>query len=100
MAIKEIEVEGKKYTLTANRRTAKTLYSICPAILNQKLDKTDEEISIDIWLSLDILFYEMIKIAHPNIDKEKSDMILAKFEKVHEQEAGQILTAFALSVFQ
>lgn len=99
MKVKEIEISGKKYTLTANRRTIKTLYSIAPSLLSTKGDEDEEKTSVDLVANLDVLFYDMIKIAHPNISKEKSDDILEKFEEEYEDVEGNLVD-LALTVFQ
>lgn len=101
MKVKEIEISGKKYTLTANRRIIKTLYSICPEMLEMQDDnkEIDNRAGINVYANLDVLFYDMIKIAHSNITKEKSDEILEKFEEEYEEVESKLID-LALSVFQ
>lgn len=104
MKVKEIEISGKKYTLTANRSIIKTVHSICPELISlvnsEEVDETVENlVGVNIFANLDVLFYNMIKIAHPNINKEKSDEILEKFEEEYEGVTNNLIK-FALSVFQ
>lgn len=81
---KVLEVAGKRYTLTANRKIITTIASICPELLKfsdkkgkQKMNESEEaNIGLKILGNLDVLFYDMIKIAHPEITKERSDEIL------------------------
>lgn len=100
---KEIEIGKKKYILTANRSIIKTLYEIAPSILETNATKRGQKeeikVGLDLMANLDTLFYDMIKVANPQITKEKSDEILEKFESEYEgvQEA---LLELALSVFQ
>ena len=100
---KEIEIGNKKYTLTANRSIIKTLYEIAPSVLEINATKRGQQneikVGLDLMANLDVLFFQMIKVAHSNITKEKSDEILEQFEKEYEgvQEA---LLELALSVFQ
>lgn len=100
---KKIQIGDKKYTLTANRSIIKTLYAIAPDMLklNNK-GKTDSEseakVGIDLMANLDRLFYDMIKVAHKDITKEKSDEILDKFENEYEDVQTALLN-LAMSVF-
>lgn len=106
MNTKIIEVAGKKYTLTANRSIIKTIADICPEILNlgsaSKAKEIEETLSVVLSLkimsNLDVLFYDMIKIAHPEIQKEKSDDILAQFEAEYNG-VQENLIKLAMSVF-
>ena len=100
---KTLEIAGKTYTFTANRSIVKTLYRIAPSILelNDKGEPNKEGIlnaGLDIMANLDVLFYDMIKIAHPEITKEKSDEILDKCEEEYDNVQEKFLD-FALSVF-
>ena len=106
MKTKRIEIDGKNYTLTVNRSIIKTLAQIAPEMLEIRPNEDESmetsranSLGINILSNLDILFYDMIKIAQPNIDKEKSDKILDKFEEEYDgvQEA---LLDFAMKVFQ
>lgn len=100
---KEIEIGNKKYTLTANRSIIKTLYEIAPSILEtnatKKSQKEEIKVGLDLMANLDVLFYQMIKIAHSNITKEKSDEILEQFE-IEYDGVQEALLGLALSVFQ
>lgn len=81
---KILEIAGKKYTITANRRIIYTISKICPELLefaNEKASSKDLKVQeamvgVKIFGSLDVLFYDMLKIAHPEISKEKSDTLL------------------------
>lgn len=103
---KKIEIGGKTYTLTANRKIVKTLAEVVPELLSlnqENLDKMEtsaqNNLGVNILANLDILFYDMIKIAHSNIDKAKSDEILDKFEEEYE-DVQEKLVELAMSVFQ
>lgn len=86
MRTKQIDVAGKKYTLTVKRNIVSKLYEICPEMLkignNVKTQEIPEDVEIDIAIRLsanmDVIFYDMIKIAHPTIDRAKSDEIYEK----------------------
>ena len=101
-----IEVGGKTYTLTAKRSLLIKLGEICPEML--KLDPknkvedlgTDFEIEagIKIATNMDAIFYDMIKIAHPEIARDKSDEIYEAFcEEYNDVEVA--LINFIKSVF-
>ena len=107
MKTKVIEVAGYgRYTLTANRHIINTLYSIAPEMLKISQSKNDSEIEesaeietgLKILANLDVLFYDMIKIAHENISKERSDEILEAFESEYEDVQNNLIK-FAMSVF-
>lgn len=78
---KHINIGGKDYILTANRKLIKTIYNVAPAFLNVsgKNKETNENVSVDLVANLDILFFDMIKIAHPELTKEDSDAVLQQF---------------------
>lgn len=81
---KILEIAGKKYTITANRSIIYTISRICPELLefaNKKESLKEQKekeamIGVKIFGNLDVLFYDMLKIAHPEISKEKSDTLL------------------------
>lgn len=102
MAQRRITIGDKKYTLTANRSIIKTLYKISPKLLEIKEDGKDDsaakEFSVDLAAGLDILFYDMIKVAHKDITQEKSNEILDKFDSEYEDVQTELLN-FAMSVF-
>lgn len=100
---KKIQIGDKKYTLTANRRILKTLYAIAPDML--KLDGTKKsaedlqaKIGIDLVTEIDRLFYDMIKVVHKDITREKSDEIFDKFDSEYEDVQTELLN-LAMSVF-
>lgn len=106
MKTKRIEIDGKTYTLTAKRSLIKTLADIAPEMLEinpenspELQNKKAKSLGIKVLANLDILFYDMIKVAHPNIDKAKSDDILDKFEEEYD-EVKENLIDFAVTVFQ
>nr|DAK86202.1 MAG TPA: hypothetical protein [Caudoviricetes sp.] len=101
---KKIEIDGKKYTLTANRTIIKTICNIAPDLLkfvkNKNISEDEVEVvcGVDVMANLDILFYDMIKIVHKDITKEKSDEILDKFENEYEDVQTELIN-LAMSVF-
>jgi len=107
MKTKRIEVAGKQYTLTANRKIIQTLNEICPELLvlakKGELSNADEAVQVELGVkllcNLDELFYSMIKPAHPEISREKSNEILDAFDEEYEDVQEKLLE-FAMSVFQ
>jgi len=101
---KKIEIGKKVYTLTANRKIIKTIYEICPEVLtlgdasSKEIEKKSAPIAIDLFANLDDLFFDMIRIAHPEISREKSNDILDKFIEEYEDVPNKLLE-FAMSVF-
>ena len=108
---KKIQIGKKTYTLTANRKIIKTIYNICPELLeivNGDAPKTEDEkkqvekkgvpISVSLIANLDDLFFDMIRIAHPEISKEKSDEILDDFMEEYDGVTEKLLE-LAMSVF-
>ena len=108
---KRIQIGKKTYTLTANRKIIKTIYNICPELLeivNGDAPKTEDEkkqvekkgvpISVSLIANLDDLFFDMIRIAHPEISKEKSDEILDDFMEEYDGVTEKLLE-LAMSVF-
>lgn len=82
----QIEVGGKTYVLTSNRSLLMKIGRLVPDIMkiNQNISEEEQEdiqfnVGASIYDHMDVLFYEMIKVAHPNIDKEKSDKIYNAF---------------------
>lgn len=106
MRTKIIEVAGKKYTLTANRSIIQTIARICPEMLDLPSQKTVSEIEGDAEVLMGIkvmsnigdLFYDMIKVAHPEISREKSEDILDLFMDEY-NDVIKSLMKFAMSVF-
>jgi hypothetical protein len=107
MKTKIIEVAGKKYTLTATRDLINTINENFPELLNLTKAKTASEIEVDaddvalgmkIFGKLDALFYDMIRIAHPEITREKSSEILDAMLEEYD-DVLQNLLRFAFSVF-
>lgn len=100
---KKIQIGDKKYTLTANRSIIRTLFNISPNMLKLDNNKNDNdnskaEAGVDLMANLDRLFYDMIKVVHKDITKEKSDEILDKFENEYEDVQTELLN-LAMSVF-
>ena len=91
MNTRQIEIGGKNYTLTSKRSLVVAMSRVAPELIkiaksSRGKDVSDEEqdnltidFSVSIYDHIDVLFYEMIKIAHPNITKEKSDDIYNAF---------------------
>ena len=105
MKTRIIEVAGKKYTLTANRGIIRTIATIAPEMLKlssltdaDEIEKSEVDVGIKIMSELDVLFYDMIKIAHPELTKEKSDGILESFENEYSDVQANLIK-FAMSVF-
>lgn len=97
---KHINIGGKDYILTANRKLLKTIYNIAPDFLDldNKDKKGSKKISIDLIADIDILFFDMLKIAHSEIDKEESDKILEQFNNEY-ADGDNALINLAMSVF-
>ena len=114
MKTKKLEIGGKIYTFTTRKSLAKVLAKISPSVLKLNQDNDEKmpeslneeetqglavDFGLDLYDNLDVLFYEMIRIAHP-MDKDTCDKI---FEKCCEEYGdAQLLNAlldFALSAF-
>ena len=93
---KHINIGGKEYTLTTNRKLIKTVYNIAPEILKTSGDEST--VSVDLVANLDILFFDMIKIAHPELTKEDSDAVLQQFSDEYAGVDNAIIE-LAMSVF-
>lgn len=105
MRTKVIEVGGEKYTLTAKRSIIIKFNEICPEALKletgqiSSLSEEDEiNASIRLSVNMDILFYDMIKIAHPDLSKDESDDIYEKFLEEY-SDVVESLVKFIKSVF-
>ena len=97
--IKQIEVNGKKYTLTARRSILFKIAQICPELVKiaksskseTKDDLQEEEVlerlkesgtldAVDkLYDNMPSLFYELIRWAHKDITQEKSEEIYWDF---------------------
>lgn len=105
-----IEVAGKKYTLTTNRNIIKILYDIVPQLLQIDVNPTKDPEAygkamgtlgmLKLMSELDVVFYNMIKVAHPEITKEKSDEILDNFDAEYNNVQDKLLEFAFASVFE
>ena len=101
---KVIEIGNKKYTLTATRSLIQTVYNLMPELFNQVEGKSNADITkdmgknIEFYVKLGSIFYELIKVAHPELDKSKAENILAEMENEYE-DADTAIINFALSSF-
>lgn len=87
--IKRIEVNGKTYTLTARRSIIFSMAKLSPKVLQimskDKQASKDEESELNLSVSeilydnMNVVFYEMIRIAHPDISLNKSNEIYYDF---------------------
>jgi hypothetical protein len=105
MITKVVEIAGEKYTLTAKRSIIAKLNEVCPEVLVLKKEdlknisrKEEVDISIRLSANMDILFYDLIRTAHPNLSKEESDEIYDKFLDEY-VDAENSLMKFIKSVF-
>lgn len=96
---KQIEVGGKKYTLTVRRSILFKIAEICPELVrlakttkseteddlteDEVLKKLEESGTIDsvdkLYDNMPTIFYELIRVAHSDISREKSDEIYWNF---------------------
>lgn len=97
---KHIEIGGVFYTLTPTRKLIKTVYNIAPDFLkmNVKNKEANENVSIELLANLDVLFFDLIRVAHPQLSKEDSDIILKQFSDEYADVDNAIIT-LAMSVF-
>lgn len=115
---KQIEVNGKKYTLTVRRSILFKIAEICPELLRivkksnsgevdlkekeNVLDILDDTSALDmtakIYDNMPTLFYELIKVAHKDITREKSDEIYWDFTNEY-NDVDENLSKFIQSVF-
>lgn len=106
---RDIEVDGKIYTLTVKRSIVKKIAKICPELLKisnnnieDSLINSDSEI-IDnifdkIYDNMPELFYELIKEKHNELTKSESDEIYNKFYNEYNNVDDNLLK-FISSVF-
>lgn len=106
---RDIEVDGKIYTLTVKRSIVKKIAKICPELLKisnnnieDSLINSDSEI-IDnifdkIYDNMPELFYELIKEKHNELTKSESDEIYNKFYNEY-NDVDDNLLKFISSVF-
>lgn len=103
---KILEIAGKKYTLTSNRSIIYTISKICPELLEfarKGKEYEDDEMAetmagVKVLSNLDVLFYDMLKIAHPEISKAKSDELLELADDEY-NDLQESLMSFAMSAF-
>ena len=108
---REIEINGKFYTLTVQRSNIFKIATIIPEVLNiykkssQSDKKTNEELSqealvelfnestIDkLYDNMNVIFYEMLKVKHKNISFETSNKIYADFNKEYNDVDEKLMT--------
>ena len=110
---KKIQIGKKTYTLTANRRIIKTIYSICPEVLTIGNDLKSQNktalpatevaelgtpCALQLPAPLHHSFFDMLRIAHPEITREKaSDLLDQMFEEY--DDVQDKLLELAMSVF-
>ena len=115
---KQIEVNGKKYTLTARRSILFKIAQICPELVKiakssksetqddltekevlNKLKESDTLDAVDrLYDNMPAIFYELIKFAHKDITPEKSDEIYWAFYDEY-NDVDDHLYAFIQTVF-
>ena len=113
---KQIEVNGKKYTLTARRSILFVIAQTCPELVRiakakesetrdeeaeDVLDKLQESETLDLidrlYDNMPTIFYELIRVAH-DISREKSDEIYWDFYDEY-NDVDDFLYAFIQTVF-
>lgn len=104
---KKIVVNEKTYTLTVQRSIVFTLAKIAPELLqiNDNGGKSKEEVQelqldamAKVYDGINLLFYEMIKVAHKDITLEKSNEIFLAFRDEYDEVEENLLN-FATSIF-
>lgn len=114
---REIEVNGKLYTLTVQRSIIFKIATIVPEVLNiykkskQEGKNDNKELSqealvellnesaIDkLYDNMNVIFYEMIKVRHKDISFETSNKIYADFNKEY-NDVDENLMALIEKVF-
>jgi len=79
---KQIEIGGKIYTLTSKRSIIVNMGKYAPELLNINKNNDENaryELGAILYDNMNNLFYEMIKVEHPNLSKEESDNIYEDF---------------------
>lgn len=108
---RQIEVNGKSYTLTAKRSIIRTIGEICPKMLkiaknaNSRSELSEEELkeiqieaSDSLYDNMPTLFYELIRTCHKDLTREKSDEIYYDFYNEY-NDVDNKLIEFIFSVF-
>lgn len=101
--IREFEIDNVEYHLVAKRSLLIRLKQIVPDLFSIKDEKEIEENQLELGLlmydNMDVIFYEMIKVKHPNLTKEESDALFAKFCNEYDN-AEESLLELMNSVFE
>lgn len=97
------EIEGEVYNLVAKRSLIISLKKVIPEIVNLKTKKDIDDVEVDVAIKLydnmNVIFYEMLKIKHPEINKDASDTLFDKFCNKYGN-AEESLIELMSSVFQ
>lgn len=98
--IKEVVINGTKYTLTAKRSILQSIQSLIPEALDiaNEDEETQKSLGIILYDNMDIVFYELIKTAHQKLSKEESDSIYEAFLDEY-NDVDEKLLEFVYSVF-
>lgn len=102
---RQINIGGKNYILTVKRSMLVSLARTVPELIkiNRMAGKVSEEelaelqfaAGASIYDNIDVIFYEMIKIHHRDITKEKSDAIYSQFCDEYEDVDEKLLDFFS-----
>jgi hypothetical protein len=114
---REIEINGKHYTLTINRSLIYKIGIIIPEVLKiadksneqgdineteltdeEKLESLDSKIIDELYDKMNLIFYEMLKFKHQDITLEKSNEIYSNFHKEYNN-VDENLMSLIMKVF-
>lgn len=106
MNTKQVEIGDKVYTLTVTRGLSIRMSKVAPKFLeiSKKGTMTEEEereYAIDygsaIIDNVNVLFYEMLRTAHPDISKEDSNKLYEQFRDEYDDVEDHLLAFFRTS---
>lgn len=101
--IREFTIGDDTYSLVSKRSLVLNLRLIIPELFDLKESKNRKQAEVDLGIklydNLDLIFYEMIKIKHPNLTKDESDVIFENFCNKYNN-AEESLIELMMSAFQ
>lgn len=106
MNTKQVEIGDKVYTLTVTRGLSIRMSKVAPSFLKMSkkgtmTEEEEREFAIDygsaIFDNVNVLFYEMLRMAHPDISKEESNNLYEQFRNEYDDVEDHLLAFFRTS---
>lgn len=101
--IREFKIGNDTYSLVSKRSIALSLRGIIPELFDLKDNKNRKQAEVDLGIklydNLDFVFYEMIKVKHPDLSRDESNVIFEKFCNKYNN-AEESLIELMMSAFQ